>query len=91
MKQYIIDGNHFSEVESFYKEVSQVFSLPDYFGNNLDALYDVLSDMEEPIEVIWQNSQKSKIDFSKSKDRPTFFAQVISTLQEVPHLTLTLE
>lgn len=91
MRQYIIDGNNFSEVESFYKEVSQVFSLPDYFGNNLDALYDVLSDIEGPIEVIWKNSQKSKIDFSKSKDRPTFFVQVASTLQEVPNLTLILE
>ena len=68
-----------------------MFSLPDYFGNNLDALYDVLTDIDEPIEVLWKNSQKSKMDLSISKGHSSFFIQVTSTMEEVPNLTLILE
>lgn len=91
MRRYILDGNNFTGVESFYKEVSRVFSLPDYFGNNLDALYDVLTDIGEPVEVIWKNSHKSKMDFLSNDSQSTFFARVTSTMNEVPNLTLTLE
>ena len=68
-----------------------MFSPPDYFGNNLDALYDILTDIHEPIKVIWKNSQKSKMDLSASTNHATFFAQVITTMEEVPNLTLILE
>lgn len=91
MRQYIIDGNNFTGVGSFYQEVCRVFSLPDYFGNNLDALYDALSDIGEPMEIIWKNSQKSKMEFSSDASQPTFFAQVMYTMNEVSELKLILE
>ncbi|MDD2745315.1 MAG: barstar family protein [Candidatus Gracilibacteria bacterium] len=91
MKQYIIDGNNFTGVETFYDEVAKVFSFPEYFGRNLDALYDSLSDIGEPMEIVWKNSQKSKIEFSSDASQPTFFAQVMYTLGEVYELKVTLE
>lgn len=91
MKQYIIDGNNFTGVESFYDEVCRVFSFPEYFGRNLDALYDSLSDIGEPMEITWKNSQKSKMEFSSDAAQPTFFAQVMYTMNEVYELKLILE
>jgi len=91
MKQYIIDGNNFTGVETFYDEVTKVFSFPEYFGRNLDALYDSLSDIGEPIEITWKNSQKSKMEFATDAGQPTFFAQVMYTMNEVYELTLILE
>lgn len=71
--------------------MTRVFSFPEYFGRNLDALYECLTDIGEPMEIIWKNSQKSKMEFSSDATQPTFFAQVLYTLQDVPELTLTLE
>lgn len=91
MKQYIIDGNNFTGVESFYDEVCRVFSFPESFGRNLDALYDSLSDIGEPMEITWKNSLKSKMEFASDAAQPTFFAQVMYTMNDVFELKLILE
>jgi ribonuclease inhibitor len=91
MRQYVIDGNNFNGVSTFYDEVSKVFSFPDYFGRNLDALYDSLSDIGEPVEIIWKNSQKSKEEFSNDASQPMFFSQVMYTMNDVFELKVTLE
>jgi ribonuclease inhibitor len=49
---YTLQGSHIQDVETFYREVSKVFAFPDYFGNNLDALYDCLSEYEGET-VVW--------------------------------------
>jgi len=41
-----IDGKSIINSEQLYKSISQQLSLPDYFGENLDALFDVLTDAE---------------------------------------------
>ena len=91
MKQFIIEAKNFNGVESFYDEISRTFQLPAYFGRNLDALYDVLSDQDEPMLVIWQNSAKSKNDFQTDSTQPGFYGQVVNTLRDVKNLELRLE
>lgn len=51
--RYLIDGNYFVSKENGYDYLVEVLDLPDYFGYNLDALWDELSfkgDLE--IEII---------------------------------------
>ena len=38
-------------------------SLPDYYGNNLDALYDVLTEQGEPwdIEIVFMNETEERL------------------------------
>lgn len=91
MKQYIIEANNFNGVESFYDEITRVFHLPAYFGRNLDALYDVLSDKNESIELIWKDSTKSKKDFQTDSTQPGFYGQVVKTLRDVENLELLLK
>lgn len=47
----IIEGKHITDKETLWKELHQKMELPEYFGNNLDALADVLSEKKEKIEV----------------------------------------
>ncbi len=56
-KKCTIDGRRVFSLDLFYDEIARQFDFPDYFGRNLDALYDVLStDLEGPLEVVWQDS-----------------------------------
>lgn len=44
-----------------YDYLKEVFNFPDYFGNNLDALYDCLSDHDDLlIRIIWDEGEVPK-------------------------------
>lgn len=66
----IINGENFSDLESFYDEIDRVLTkdLDWQTGHNLDAFNDLLRggfgvyEYEEPIRLIWENFSKSKSD-----------------------------
>jgi RNAse (barnase) inhibitor barstar len=66
----IINGNNFSDLESFYDEIDRVLTkdLDWDTGHNLDAFNDLLRggfgvhEHEEPIKLTWKNISKSKSD-----------------------------
>jgi len=69
-REIIIDGNRFSDLESFYDEIDRLLTkdLDWDTGHNLDAFNDLLSggfgvhEFNEPIRIIWVNFEKSKTD-----------------------------
>jgi len=66
----IINGDNFSDLESFYNEIDHVLTkdLNWQTGHNLDALNDLLRggfgvyELGEPIILFWKNISKSKSD-----------------------------
>lgn len=54
-----MDGNACKKIESCYDLLAEQLSFPDYFGRNLDALQDVMGDLdgvqEEKIKLIISN------------------------------------
>ena len=49
----ILDGNYMSAKDEMHRYLKEKFQLPDYYGRNLDALYDCLSEEEGlTVEVI---------------------------------------
>lgn len=66
IKKCILDGRKIGSLENLYNQLSSQLPLPDYFGCNLDALWDVLStDVEGPFEIVWENSEESKKTMGK--------------------------
>lgn len=60
-KMTVINGSHFSNLEGFYEEVSNVFMKDaDWKVGTLDGFNDVLYGIET--DITWKNSQKSKED-----------------------------
>ncbi len=60
MGQYIIEGNNMTTLERAYDELETVFHLPDYFGRNLDAFEECLTDLtdeEGSLSVTVRNSK----------------------------------
>lgn len=61
MKTIILDSSKFTSIEKLHEELKLKFNFPDYYGNNLDALWDCLTtDIELPITVYLDNFDKSK-------------------------------
>ncbi|MFY4257087.1 barstar family protein [Achromobacter xylosoxidans] len=75
--ELIIDGSRITSEEDLHDVISNGLALPNWYGRNLDALWDVLTGMvERPLKVIWLNSEQSK------KTLPRY-EQILSLFREV--------
>ncbi|OBW41741.1 hypothetical protein AB670_01868 [Chryseobacterium sp. MOF25P] len=85
-KMTVINGGHFSDLEGFYEEVSQLFMKgEDWKVGTLDGFDDILYGVET--DITWKDSQKSKEDLgfdltkkfyeNKIKQRKPFNVQLI--------------
>lgn len=56
MQKIIFDFDMLPDMEAFYLSFAKQFDLPDYFGNNLDALWDVLTgEIELPVQIVFKH------------------------------------
>lgn len=51
--KYRIDLSEISTKKEFHEKIAEVLPCPDYYGNNLDALYDVLAEPGEEREIVF--------------------------------------
>lgn len=92
MKTITIDGNEFSDLNSFYDEAQRKLC-PEFagFGKNLDALDDVLDggfgtiEFGEPVNLVWANSEKSKRELGET------FGTILEIIQEHKNIKLELQ
>jgi len=57
----IIDGSKITSIKALHNILKKELKLPAYYGENLDALWDVLSEEKEgPLVIIWQDFDVSK-------------------------------
>lgn len=60
-KMTVINGGHFSDLEGFYNEVSELFMKDeDWKVGTLDGFDDILYGVDS--DITWKNSEKSKKD-----------------------------
>jgi len=59
----VIDGEFMATKDLMYAHLNRVFSFPSHFGNNLDALWDVLNETSEPtiIEFTHVNTMRESL------------------------------
>ncbi|QAV23577.1 barstar family protein [Proteus hauseri] len=56
MQKIIFDFARLPNMEAFYLSFAKQFDLPNYFGNNLDALWDVLTgEIALPVQVVFKH------------------------------------
>lgn len=56
MKTYKLDISELHTKEAFHLAVGKMMSLPDYYGKNLDALFDCLTGLSEPSQIVLDHS-----------------------------------
>lgn len=61
--EIIFDFDYIEDYEDFYSLFRQKFEVPDWFGDNLDALYDFLSgDLKLPLHLSFVNFTLDKLE-----------------------------
>ena len=55
---FILDGMKMTDRQSAHQYIARIMRFPDYYGNNLDALYDCLGEYGSECSVIIFNSQQ---------------------------------
>ena len=66
MKKYIFDRNEFKWAEEFYDLIQKEMELPDWFGKNADALWDMLTGyVDTPFEIILKNFTGKENDYNE--------------------------
>ena len=76
--QLDIIGSKIYTEQDFHNQISKIFSIQDYYGNNLDALWDLLStNVERPITLVWKDTM-----FSKNQLK-SIFIEIVKVLERV--------
>ncbi|WP_081489258.1 barstar family protein [Advenella kashmirensis] len=57
---------HIHSIDDVYDQLQIALHLPQYFGRNLDALYDSLStDVKGPYRIVWHGHARSAIELGE--------------------------
>lgn len=58
MKEYVLDFAGLDSRQALHAYLKEVFPLPDYYGRNLDALWDCLyQSFDGPTRIVLRNTQ----------------------------------
>ena len=62
MHKVVFDFKNINNRDEFYSELRKKIEVPDYFGDNLDALWDIITSREIklPLEIIFRNFNRSR-------------------------------
>ncbi|CRL62135.1 MULTISPECIES: barstar family protein [Proteus] len=64
MKQVVFDFKMLADRDAFYRDFALQFQLDEHFGNNLDALWDVLmGEIELPVSIVFKHFPHYSRDF----------------------------
>ena len=74
MKEIILDGSKFTDIQITHEILKDTFEFPDYYGKNLDAFWDCITDHaidclhEGDEKIIWKDFSISKNNLGEEAD-----------------------
>lgn len=58
MKRIYLDFSQCKDRSDVHAYLKEQFGFPDYYGNNLDALHDVLGDIAEDLDIVFVEDEE---------------------------------
>ena len=58
MKYVVLNGEEMTSIETAHQYLASQLNFPEYYGGNLDALWDILSTISEPVQIRLINEDK---------------------------------
>ena len=65
MKTYTIDFNGIFNADELHRAIKKSLPVPTRYGNNLDALYDVLTEWTDETTVVFLNVDEAEVTMPK--------------------------
>lgn len=65
MKLVILDGTKIFSRAQLHDALQQVLELPEWYGRNLDALFDCLSTLSEPVQLSLQGRLALRVQLGR--------------------------
>ena len=69
MKTIILNGLDIISMSDIHNIFSEELNFPEYYGRNLDALYDCLSEVTEEVEIVIEEREELSENLGISFDR----------------------
>ncbi len=67
MKYVFLDGAKIDSTADLHSIFAEALSFPEYYGKNLDALHDALTDIAEPVTVVVVNTAALEENLGRRK------------------------
>lgn len=81
--EFIRPGN----LEDVYRQLAEQTELPEHFGNNLDALFDVLTtDIPGPLQIVWHQHDASATTLGHEN-----YTALLAVLRDAAHYRPDIE
>ncbi|MED2941804.1 barstar family protein [Bacillus swezeyi] len=80
MNKVILNGESILSISDLHKELKKQLGLPDYYGENLDALWDCLTGwVNMPLVIEWKHVEKSRVYLG---DKASAYLQLFREAEE---------
>lgn len=81
----MIDGQHCTTLSQFYQNIHVALQFPDYFGENLDALDELLHDMNwlDQSSIIFLIKNKAELLSQESEDTRIALLELLNEVDEM--------
>lgn len=89
MRTCVLDGGEIENQERLHKTLKECLGLPDWYGENLDALYDCLTDLTEETRIMIKN--KALLEHSLGNYAVSLERVLDQASQENPHMHIDRE
>lgn len=89
MRICIIDGNEIETRDMLHDILSKALDFPEWYGRNLDALYDCLTDLSEDVRLVIVHRDKLRAHLGPYGDR--LFRVFSQAAQDNPRFQFVLQ
>lgn len=76
MREIILDGKFMTDKKSTHKYLAEKLDFPDYYGNNLDALYDCLNSISEETCFSFINTEVAE------ENLEAYFSMILTVFED---------
>ena len=89
METYTIDLNDIFNADELHRAIRKVLPLPAHYGNNLDALYDVLTEWSDEVTIVFLNVDEAEVTMPKYMNAIRRMCQDVQ--QENPYIHIQFD
>ena len=87
-RRVTLSGNRMKTKEALHAYVARKLHFPDYYGNNLDALHDCLSERSTPLHITVTYTERLKENLGNYGE--TFLQVLQDVAEENGYLTISI-